>query len=386
MNWSFFESCHGKCYCDPEGGTAKNAARKHELRSRHHVCKSSEDLYKWAVEESGLATPSQPLESKGGRGIFRRFFSFIPSKGIGAVDRSRLPKFKAEGTSRLHEFVDIGVPGTVSTRRAACHMCTNCWDGRRRDCTNMAYTGTPTELTITRECEPVTSLSRVTRSQLDQGGLERAEKAAVGSNVCVETHNAEQSVQWVVGNVVVRAHTADAASPAFDESQDAIRFDAVRTGDRVLRVRLFEALEPGSSTYTLSDVEILVVAKRVRVLDVVLDELRQGARSAQRRRRFVIAPESLQQIRAEMPTSDDEWEVEAVLQYRTYYRQEQWLIKWKGYGEDRNTWEPLDHLGDDVQADAQRVKDHFLAAAATRQIRPSVAAASGRRRVARSVT
>ena len=158
------------------------------------------------------------------------------------------------------------------------------------------------------------------------------------------------------------------------------------TGDRLLRVRLFEALEPGSSTYTLSDVEILVVAKRVRVLDVVLDELRQGARSAQRRRRFVIAPESLQQIRAEMPTSDDEWEVEAVLQYRTYYRQEQWLIKWKGYGEDRNTWEPLDHLGDDVQADAQRVKDHFLAAAATRQIRPSVAAASGRRRVARSVT
>ncbi|KAJ1626321.1 hypothetical protein T492DRAFT_1033331 [Pavlovales sp. CCMP2436] len=50
-------------------------------------------------------------------------------------------------------------------------------------------------------------------------------------------------------------------------------------------------------------------------------------------------------------------EVEKVLQYRTYYRQEQWLIKWKDYGEDRNTWEPLAHLSDDVQVDAQRVKE-----------------------------
>ena len=48
----------------------------------------------------------------------------------------------------------------------------------------------------------------------------------------------------------------------------------------------------------------------------------------------------LLEIRAEMPTMDDSWDVEAVVQYRTYYRKEQWLIKWQGYGEDRNTWEP----------------------------------------------
>jgi hypothetical protein len=41
---------------------------------------------------------------------------------------------------------------------------------------------------------------------------------------------------------------------------------------------------------------------------------------------------------------DDSWDVEAVVQYRTYYRKEQWLIKWQGYGEDRNTWEPKEHL------------------------------------------
>ena len=33
-----------------------------------------------------------------------------------------------------------------------------------------------------------------------------------------------------------------------------------------------------------------------------------------------------------LPTMDDSWEVEDVVQYRTYYRKEQWLVKWKGYG------------------------------------------------------
>jgi hypothetical protein len=57
------------------------------------------------------------------------------------------------------------------------------------------------------------------------------------------------------------------------------------------------------------------------VLNVTLEESRQVSGS-QRKQRFVIAPDSLQQIRAEMPTVDDEWEVDAVLQYRTYHRQE----------------------------------------------------------------
>lgn len=192
---------------------------------------------------------------------------------------------------RLHEFVDIGVPGTVSTRRAACHMCANCWAGKRRDCENIDYTGEPTELTISREQEPETSLSRVTRSQLNQSGLERADNATVGSNVCVETHNAEQTVPWVLGRVVAGAHVNEVASPDFDESHDTIRFEPVRAGDRALRVRLWEALEPGSSTFTLSNIEVLVAARRVRVLDVELVEARQSARGAEHgTRRFVIAP------------------------------------------------------------------------------------------------
>ena len=124
VHWSFFESCHGKCDCDPEGGTIKNAARRHEMRASTHQMKTSEAFFQWAKHESGLQTPIRSFEQKEGRGIFRRFFYFVPGKGPGSVDRSRLPKFaSAKGSSRLHEFVDIGRPGTISTRRAACNQC-----------------------------------------------------------------------------------------------------------------------------------------------------------------------------------------------------------------------------------------------------------------------
>ena len=52
----------------------------------------------------------------------------------------------------------------------------------------------------------------------------------------------------------------------------------------------------------------------------------------------------LHEIRAEMPTLDELWEVEAVVQYRSYYRKGQWLVKWKNYDEARNTWEPWENL------------------------------------------
>ena len=52
----------------------------------------------------------------------------------------------------------------------------------------------------------------------------------------------------------------------------------------------------------------------------------------------------LLEIRAEMPTKDDIWTVEKVVQYRSYYRKGQWLVKWQDYGEDLNAWEPWENL------------------------------------------
>ena len=77
---------------------------------------------------------------------------------------------------------------------------------------------------------------------------------------------------------------------------------------------------------------------------------------------MIIEPASLLRIRAEMPTSDDSWEVERVTEYRCLYGTEQWLVKWKGYGEERNTWEPWANLlAPSVQLEARAMRTASLA-------------------------
>ena len=173
----------------------------------------------------------------------------------------------------------------------------------------------------------------------------------------------------MIGRVVTVLHDALAGSAAFDAATDAMRLDKISAGDRTLEVMLYEALQPGSTTYTTSDLKLGVAAKVVRVINVQLDEVRSSSRNtgmdntlvSASRQRFKIADESLLEIRAEMPTSSDDWQVEAVSQYRVKYGVVQWLLKWKGYGEDRNTWEPLGNLRTPVLvAEARRVREASL--------------------------
>lgn len=77
IEWPFFESCHGKCYCDPEGGTIKNGGRQRELNltDKSDQLKESENFYDWARHnKSGLGQPKLSLAEKRRRGILRRFF------------------------------------------------------------------------------------------------------------------------------------------------------------------------------------------------------------------------------------------------------------------------------------------------------------------------
>ena len=184
-------------------------------------------------------------------------FYWIPSKGTGAVDRSRLPKLNALGTSKLHEFVDIGKPGYVSTRRAACHQCASCWAGNRYDCENKAYTGLPAQLLIARETVPAAAVARIERAERNRKGVELATAAKEDSVVCIETHETEQTFPWVIGIVVATLHDAPSASAPHDPSKDPVHFEPVKANEPVLKVRLYEALEASSTSYTLSDIELL---------------------------------------------------------------------------------------------------------------------------------
>ena len=84
----------------------------------------------------------------------------------------------------------------------------------------------------------------------------------------------------MLGVVEATLSNAPAASKAFDPTTDAVHFEAVKANEPVLRVRLYEGLEPGSTIYTLSNVTLLVPARRVRVATVELQELR-NARAGQ---------------------------------------------------------------------------------------------------------
>ena len=152
------------------------------------------------------------------------------------MDRSRLPKLKCEGTSKLHEFVDIGQPYVISTRRAACHRCDACWRFERHNCENQTYVGPPVELTVTRENQPSGAMDRINRATLNRGALVRAKEATFESVVCIETHTSEQTFPWVIGSVVTELQSAPSTSLAYDLKKDAVHFDPVRFSEPALQV------------------------------------------------------------------------------------------------------------------------------------------------------
>ena len=51
-------------------------------------------------------------------------------------------------------------------------------------------------------------------------------------------------------------------------------------------------------------------------------------------------------------TQEEEYEVEKILAVRKRRNQLQWLVKWKDYQDEHNTWEPkrhLSHCGEEMQ-------------------------------------
>jgi hypothetical protein len=214
---------------------------------------------------------------------------------------------------------------------------------------------------LSRVASPTTSLARVTRGDLDKAARGRAATAKVGTTICVETHEKEQAHPWVLGKVV------DPATPLKKDGELRIQFATRRATEVMTRIQLYEGLEPGARTYTLSDHVIEVPSRCVRVVDITMQELpvvemRRSGRTEARHvvpsvPRFRLADESLDAIKGEMPSASDHWEVETVLQYRKRYGKEQWLIKWKDWPHDRNTWEFWENLlSEEVQLEAAKLR------------------------------
>lgn len=72
-----------------------------------------------------MKAPDRDLFSKKGRGIYRRFFYYIPSSGEGAVNYNVAQWGPIKGSNSLHQMEDVGEPGTVNARERGCH-CLGC--------------------------------------------------------------------------------------------------------------------------------------------------------------------------------------------------------------------------------------------------------------------
>ena len=60
-------------------------------------------------------------------------------------------------------------------------------------------------------------------------------------------------------------------------------------------------------------------------------------------------PEGWEPIKDPHPSQQPEFEVEALLRSRGKGKEEEFLVKWKGFPETEATWEPLANLGNSRQ-------------------------------------
>jgi hypothetical protein len=351
--WSFFCSCHGKCDCDPEGGSIKCWCRLREMEhvaddpKKHTQMKTSHDMY--LACQDNLMRPSRGLIEKKGRGIFRRFFYFVPAKGkslqqpkwSGAADETtvemaavnrRIPRAETlKGTKKLHMVADAGLDnGAVDTRAHSCHQCDSCWAQNYNHCSNLEITGRVARQHVSAISGSVNV--PLTRSALAKLGVEMSQSILPGAKSEVEASegsgHAEQPVQqlqnvvavevddinepWMLGFPIQLAgqelvsHTA--GKPVASSDNWMGRVDS---SDQVLWVRKLMPTAAGSRVYQFTDEYFYCFVEDVRHTAIRMPQ--QQVRASARRQvpgasnlRWVLGSEDLSTIGAAMPIDEDE--------------------------------------------------------------------------------
>ena len=139
-----------------ECGTCKIAARRREMEHtelKPTRIRTAEELKEFC--EATLTYPTRNLKQKRGKGIFKRYFHYVPASGAlkkvedikdalglvnsGAVNRRIRKGTTVKGSSKFHVFADIGLAGHLICRERGCHHpnCQCCWKGEYAKCTEI---------------------------------------------------------------------------------------------------------------------------------------------------------------------------------------------------------------------------------------------------------
>lgn len=373
-DWSFFCSCHGKCDCDPEGGSIKTAAANYENHGAVDGMRVQAKLpdaasfVKWANDGSpansphgyhaGLAQPAKALEEKLRLGkanaIYRRKFFIVAAAGPGKVDRSIVKEVKLDGSARLHSFVDIGIPGTIMTREKSCHYCQSCLVGEASfKCCDQTL-GLSCNDRLVYPSKPESSLTRALRSEGCKSVNEMLTEIVSGEMVCVDVPHSSHE-PWMLGKLKGSALQANS-----DDVNEASKLGfSIEIGSSVLRMVKFEPFEIGSRRYIETKVPLVVPAANLRYhhLEPNNDgKLRASARLKANPGRygdmtFELRERDLRAITVIMRNEGiGAYRVESILEHRTIIQRgkhvDQFKVKWAGWdrGEEDMTWEPLTHF------------------------------------------
>ena len=89
VDWTFFCSCHGKCDCDPEGGSCKNLVKLEQLRDsplNPTKIATIDELHIFL--QKNFVNPQKDIFQKKGKGIYQRTVVLVPAVGPNSINRN----------------------------------------------------------------------------------------------------------------------------------------------------------------------------------------------------------------------------------------------------------------------------------------------------------
>jgi|MDTB01.2.fsa_nt_gb hypothetical protein len=184
---NFFCSCHGKCSCDPDGGTIKFLARSYEMGKTETTSgvdlklKDSQEFYEYC-NETMSTVKNKGLENDG-KGLYRRYFHFIPRKGPGCINRRAIRRAETLiGSSKMHRFAPTSYAGYIHVCQHSCpKYCVDCVDMNYGKCQWKSYSGEIRKAQV--DVKGGNIQFKNSREYYEDRGLEIAGKLGVGDFV-----------------------------------------------------------------------------------------------------------------------------------------------------------------------------------------------------------
>lgn len=278
IDWSYFCTAHGKCWCDPEGGTFKNKFRAQELKHVPGVKETqmplTADLTTYASKN--LVWPKKNYIKEGCRGIYKRWMWELPTHGPGAVDYAEKwswpSGYSVDKTRDIHQIRGVGVEGKFVTRDRSCHQCDACWSGDWKECKLQAEIKVVGEVWPVEMRAPTELTRRVARSEtrLKELGTMLSEKLKKGDFIAIELAYGDKHSQnepWVICKVEKKLHTYQGATlPHTEGKMDSAWMGQVQNNDKVLWCTKLEPHSTGGSVFTVTNKAFYVFPTDVRVV------------------------------------------------------------------------------------------------------------------------